>query len=777
MGVNRYTSLTPSKFNPLSLEEIMLVPAMQRKRHDDTVKGLEEIRAKLANVDPEDKYFDEAVKLREQLNNKLTSQVESINKEGFNPNSTGQFLAMNREYQDMTSPTGKLGMINQEKKNTQAYIENYRKEGLAMGLTPEQMQRHIDESIKKRNEELPLYDEKGRTISLKVDKNVVKAQDIFKDFAEHASRSGMSSTARGNISAGIQVTPSGEFTYVNTTGWDSEKGDNAKQIQSALDFMNSRLNDVNSDYSKYYDYIGQDKESIAKALQEQSGIYKKDVDNYKSQQQITNLVDNRVKAGSGDEDEENSSGPYSHSGETTPVGDDYKKVVEDSNKVLSNPKATQAEKIAAREKLDLIDEIKAELNEKDKHFKARSEYTKSIENNKMIVDLIQKAKNDKSLSASTKKDLISKLEVLQKNYKNGEITQTWLLPKYSVATGGSISEQNHINSVYGSTIKEFDKKHKSTYDDYKEKNVELINNNLSTRGIEQTVFTQDMKPAEREEYFQNVKDALNTDVVKTSNANYIDANGNSTKIDINDNTAKEIIQHLSTADDKNGNIISSNPARQGGTIGIKIKFKPNKDTAVSQDGWFADKDFTGNEAVEMYIPITEYGDNLTGMKHTTNRVYNKLPKALKREVDKMVMSSGSGSTTKTERLGSLGVPANEYFGDKYEAGTTVDFLKTGKGNTKSLTPYIIKPGGKPKAMTWNDGIDYNRLNDFEYIQKLGSSGLFNNIIHSYKTIKNTKTLPTLSNGDIDYSTMLNELKYKEIKLPETQDIIEFSGLK
>jgi hypothetical protein len=116
MGVNRYTSLTPSKFNPLSLEEIMLVPAMQRKKHDDTVKGLEEIRAKLANVDPEDKYFDEAVKLREQLNNKLSSQVEQINTEGFNPNSTGQFLAMNREYQDLMSPTGKLGMINQEKK-------------------------------------------------------------------------------------------------------------------------------------------------------------------------------------------------------------------------------------------------------------------------------------------------------------------------------------------------------------------------------------------------------------------------------------------------------------------------------------------------------------------------------------------------------------------------------------------------------------------------------------------------------------------------------------
>jgi hypothetical protein len=33
-----------------------------------------------------------------------------------------------------------------------------------MGLTPENMQKHIDDAIKKRNEELPLYDEKGRTI-------------------------------------------------------------------------------------------------------------------------------------------------------------------------------------------------------------------------------------------------------------------------------------------------------------------------------------------------------------------------------------------------------------------------------------------------------------------------------------------------------------------------------------------------------------------------------------------------------------------------------------
>ena len=770
MGVNRYTQLTPSKFNPLTMEEIMLVPAMQRKRHDDTVKGLEEIRAKLANVDPEDKYFEEAVKLREQLNNKLTSQVENINKEGFNPNSTGQFLAMNREYQDLMSPTGKLGMINQEKKNTQAYIENYRKEGLAMGLTPEEMQPWIDASIKKRSEELPLYDEKGRTIGLKIDKNVVKAKDIFKDFAEHAARTGMSAIQRGNIMAGFTQTPDGKFDYVNTTGWDSEKSDNKKQIQATLDFFNSQLDDPNSDYSKYYDYIGRDKNSIAEQIREQSGIYKKDTDGYKSSQQISNVIDNRPKAGSGEE--ENNSEPYSHSGETTPVGDNYKEISKNANKVLANPKATQAEKIAAREQLDLIDEIKTELNENDKNFNAREKYIKSIENSKFMSDLITKAEKEKS-------PYLNRLKSLQQKIKNGELSDV-SSPNIFFTKGVEINGVNYGAEGLGKYAKELDNffgKHVKNYNNYKKENIKTINNNLSTRGIEQTVFTQDMKPAEREEYFQNVKDALSTDVVKTSNANYIDSSGNSTKIDINNKTAEEIIQHLSTADDKNGNIISSNPARQGGTVGIKIKFKPNKDTEVSQNGWFSNKNFTGNEAIEMYIPITQYGDGMTGMKHTTNRVYNKLPKALKREVDKMIMSSGSGSTTKIERLGTLAVPANEYFGDRYEEGTTVDFLKSGKGNTKALTPYIITKDGKKKAMTWNDGIDYNRLNDIKYIQKLGSSGLFNNIIYSYKTIKNTKTLPTLSNGDVDYSTMLNELKYKEIKLPETQDIIEFSGLK
>ena len=749
----------------------MLVPAMQRKKHDDTVKGLEEIRAKLANVDPEDKYFEEAVKLREQLNNKLTSQVEQINAEGFNPNSTGQFLAMNREYQDMVSPTGKLGMINQEKKNTQAYIENYKKEGLAMGLTPAEMQVWIDKAHENRNKELPLYDEKGRTIGYKIDKGVVKAQDIFKDFAEHAARTGMSSVARGNISAGITTDANDNFTYVNTTGWDSEKGNNKEQIKSALDFMNSRLNDPNSDYSKYYDYIGQDKNSIVKSLQEQSGIYKKDVDNYKSQQQITNLIDNRPKAGSG-EDEDKEGERYSNQYQSFKIGDDYKKVAEEANKVLNNPKATAAEKIAARERLDLIDDVKNELATNDKNFKNRSDYTKSVENSKFMQDLISKAEKEKS-------PYLNRLKSLQQKIKNGELTDV-SSPNIFFTKGVEINGVNYGSEGLGKYAAELDSffgKHVKQYRNYKKQNIDAINAAISTRGTEGTEYTADMKPEKRQEYFQNLKDALNQDTVKPSNANYIDENGKAVSLELNDSNKSEIMQLLNSTDEKNGNIVSANPARQGGVVGMKIKFKPNADSSLVQNGVLNDKDFTGNQAVEMFIPITQYGDGMTGLKHTTNRVYNNLPTGLKREFDKLVSSTGSGSTTQKSRLGNVAVSANTYFPDKYNDDTKIDFLKTGKGNTRMITPHIIEKGKQPKAMTWNDGIDYNRLNEPSYFAEIGRKGLLDNIVFSYTSHKKTNKPLMLSNGDIDYVGMINTLKYQEIKLPNTQDIIEFSGLK
>jgi len=128
---NRYSQITPSEFNPLSLQEVMMTPLMQRQKHDQLLAQQELLKQGLAKVDPLDVHLNEALKYKSDIENKLTSQAELLSREGVNPNTQGDFLALNREYQNLMSPTGKLGQINAAKqiytKNLNDYLEDAQK--------------------------------------------------------------------------------------------------------------------------------------------------------------------------------------------------------------------------------------------------------------------------------------------------------------------------------------------------------------------------------------------------------------------------------------------------------------------------------------------------------------------------------------------------------------------------------------------------------------------------------------------------------------------------
>jgi hypothetical protein len=113
--MNRFTEITPSQFNPLSLQEIMMVPAMKRKEHDEILAKQELLRAGLAKVDPLDVHYDRALQLKHDLESQLDSTAEQLAREGFNSNMTSKAIALNRRYNDLTSPTGELGKINTAK--------------------------------------------------------------------------------------------------------------------------------------------------------------------------------------------------------------------------------------------------------------------------------------------------------------------------------------------------------------------------------------------------------------------------------------------------------------------------------------------------------------------------------------------------------------------------------------------------------------------------------------------------------------------------------------
>jgi hypothetical protein len=129
--MNRYSQITPSQFNPMSLQEVMMTPLMQRQKHDQLLAQQEMLRQGLAKVDPLDVHMNEALKVKSQMENKLASQAELLSREGINPNTQADFLALNREYQNLVSPTGRLGQINAAKqvyaKNFNDYLEDAQK--------------------------------------------------------------------------------------------------------------------------------------------------------------------------------------------------------------------------------------------------------------------------------------------------------------------------------------------------------------------------------------------------------------------------------------------------------------------------------------------------------------------------------------------------------------------------------------------------------------------------------------------------------------------------
>lgn len=249
--MNRYSQITPSQFNPLSLQEIMATPLMQRQKHDQLLAQQEVLRQGLAKTNPHEKYYDEAVKLKNDLNSKILSQAELLAKEGVNPNSQADFLSLNREYQDTMSPTGKLGMINAHNVNLQATYKNYIDEAIKAGQSPAIAKLHADQAIQKHMKE-PLYDERGRVVDFSVGKAAPKYIDTVKWINDLASKVGFSEQNWAKASSGISRDANGRFV-VNASAKGMTK-DNIEQLNRLAQLANSQISDPSSEIRQNIDY-------------------------------------------------------------------------------------------------------------------------------------------------------------------------------------------------------------------------------------------------------------------------------------------------------------------------------------------------------------------------------------------------------------------------------------------------------------------------------------------------------------------------------------------
>ena len=118
--MNRYDVASVAKFNPLTFQEIMMAPLAMRAQHDASIA---KAQASSLEIDPLDVHSERSFQLKNEMDNKIRSEIDSINKDGFNPGVTQNITKLNREYQDLMAPTGEVGQINNAKK---VYAENFK---------------------------------------------------------------------------------------------------------------------------------------------------------------------------------------------------------------------------------------------------------------------------------------------------------------------------------------------------------------------------------------------------------------------------------------------------------------------------------------------------------------------------------------------------------------------------------------------------------------------------------------------------------------------------
>lgn len=125
MGTNRYTQLTPSKFNPLSLNEVMMVPLAKQQQHDATLEGIAAQGAFDVNrLQVDDELVSKGL---EDYRTKLTAIEDSLMGQGVGRNTTKQLLNLKRERDKNMSQDGDWGKAQNAYNAYQANIEQLNK--------------------------------------------------------------------------------------------------------------------------------------------------------------------------------------------------------------------------------------------------------------------------------------------------------------------------------------------------------------------------------------------------------------------------------------------------------------------------------------------------------------------------------------------------------------------------------------------------------------------------------------------------------------------------
>jgi len=286
MAVNRYSDIELSSYTPRSLQETLMVPMMRRQQHDEANKQLQNQILDLNKINPLDKHYSEAQRIKSELTGSINDQAQRLSTEGFNNNTTGDVFKTNRLISDAYSPTGAIGQMNSAKLAYEKDSDEYLKSATALGHSPEVVQRNL-KAIQDEYNASPIYDKSGKINAMSINKLPPKYIDHVARFKDIADKAGLTSSDIENLSSNIQRDGAGG-TYVLTQGGKRASSSNTAALQAAVNFLNTEILNPNSDVGKSLKYGFKTPEEALADIKNLAPVFKKSSTANSSSSQISN---------------------------------------------------------------------------------------------------------------------------------------------------------------------------------------------------------------------------------------------------------------------------------------------------------------------------------------------------------------------------------------------------------------------------------------------------------------------------------------------------------
>jgi hypothetical protein len=789
---NRYTQIQGSAYNPMSLQEIMMAPTIQRRQHDDTNAQIQEYLAELAKVNPHNKHWEEAQAEKGRLMEELDVNATTLAQKGFSPDITSRLMKFNRDYQTSTSPMGKLGQFNAINEAAVRDSEMYRTNNINQGYSPDVVERRLNEELQDWEQNKPIYDEKGKVIAFqprpmsKYKDHIETARTFFKD-------AGISSNDWATITSGLQKSDDGTYQYVGTTTTERAWAHNNKQLKAVEDFINSQIVNPNADLAKSLkDQYKTPEEAIAD-INAMMGIYRKDSTSEKDGYQMSYL-----SGGSGVE-QPTIPGVFSHADGTFGFTESFDKIKTKAINTLENPNATPKERADARSVLNLTHEINQDLIDPESP-QYDPEYANHFQHREELISQI------------TSPNVLRLYETLE-NY--GQVTEG---SSFQIATDQLDTPEGHVRVLYNEKVepgtgfygqrKESIVLTREEYNELRTKGPDIFskvrtsnkvlkdkqNSLLNEYGIEGIRYSIPYTQTS-----ENTKDALNllqgssVNNLRPLHATVLNDKHRNESMALDEGEKEQLAGMIKGA--KEGQFQNIMPYRTtiSGDVGFLVEFRP--ETGSKLGGHKLD-----GRLVSVFIPIPMTTNPLTGTLESSMMNISKLPPEMIQGFSKQVDTRENSSTYNPEDLGQNAIPAQAVFGRNSAVGPNdkIDFLKK-RGNRPSENYVVMtgQSGNDPtyRPLTWQSFIRYDILDQIppnvkieelpqhqqQYLRSLQTSGVWDVLLKTAEKHEvDGKTYRELYQLDTDRANpadFLRRLQYNEVRLESPHDTFEIRRLK